>query len=548
MGAMTVNAETPPAVLSLPRGVTLPRLAAVGGLCALGLLYVGSFPVGSDALILSDDGLNYAAQIQLGNRRGLFHPHHLLYHGIGILAVGAGSAFTARAWDAALLGLRSLSALSGALAVCFVFLALRRLTEDRFAAFVGAASLAATSGFWYYASVPESMAPAAAAMAGALWALAGAAKGTPARAYALAGLWHAAATLLRQDQILFAPAILAHAFVAGRQEGRRRAAAYLAGYALPVALVYLLVYAFAVRGDPAYRSLWHWLTYYGQLGIWGQGGRSAGWSLSIVAERYLRGIAILPLEGALLPGALSLAFLATAIRGGEGPPIRAWWALAGAWVGAALLFYAWWDPSNAFAYMMGSLVPTAMALGLLAARTRGIAHAEFRRYQQVLVASLVPALLWITVTGLVRPLRAATYHLEASVWYAATRPEDVVLTNRYPLALALRYTMSRNALWLRGLPLTFFGGMDAQGIAAMVARTQAAGGAVYVTQDVLEGRMVLNDFARAADGFEQSYPAGEINGIVWQVLGRYHPEWVHLGEGPRGPVGAWRLLPKREGR
>ena len=544
---MADDAVTAPAVLSLPRGVTLARLGLAAAVGCAAVLYLSTFPEGSDGLVHSDDGLNYARQIEQEDWRDLLHPHHLFYHWVGRALGRAARPFTAWSWHATLLGLKALSAVSGALAVGFVYLALRRRTGDRFAAALGAACLACFSGFWYFASVPETMAPAAAAMAGALWALAGGEGRSPVRSHAYAGLWHAAATLLRQDQILFVPALVAHAVVGAPGRWRRRVGAYLVAYGAPVGAAYLAVYGFAVRGGGKHPSLWHWLTYYGQMGIWGEGAASlqVAWlSLQAVTWRYILGIAIRPGHSLVLAALLLLLFLA--VPGGVRQARRVWafWALAAVWLAAALSFYAWWDPGNAYAYMMGSLVPTACVLGLAAARARGVGDPGSWRYQRGLVACLVPAILWITWGGLVRPLQATTIRDEAGVWAAATTDDDLILTNRYTLHIALKYTMGRDIVWVRGLPYALFGGMNAEAIAAMVDRFHAAGRQVYVTQDVFDGRWSTTDFARAGDGFEQSYPVDPVHGQIWQVLGRYHLEKVQLGVGPRGPVTAWRVWPK----
>lgn len=548
---MADDAITAPSVLALPRGVTPGRVGLVVALAAATAAYLVTFPDGSDGLVHSDDGLNYARQIEQEGWRTLLHPHHLFYHWLGRVMARAARPFTAWSWHATLLGLKVLSALSGALAVGFVYLALRRCTGDRFAATLGASSLACFSGFWYFASVPESMAPPAAAMAGALWALAGDRGRSPVRSHAYAGLWHAAATLLRQDQILFVPALVAHAVVAAPRRWRRRVAAYLLAYGVPVGAAYLAVYWFVVRGVGKAPSLWHWLTSYGQMGIWGEGVQSlqVAWlSLKAVAWRYVLGSAIRPGHSLLLAGVLLLLFLA--VPGGvrQGRRVWAFWALAAVWLAVAFPFYAWWDPGNAYAYMMGSLVPTACVLGLAAARARGVGDPIYWRYQRGLVACLVPAILWITWGGLVRPLQATTLRDEAGVWAATTTDDDLVLTNRYTLHIALKYTMGRDAVWVRGLPYALFGGMNAEAVAAMVDRFHAAGRQVYVTQDVFDGLWSTTDFARAADGFEQSYKVDPIHEEVLRALKAYRLEPVHLGDGPRGPVKAWRVLPRAGGR
>ena len=223
---------------------------------ALGLLVLylvtRSFVHGWDALAYTARAHDHAL---LGERYlslHLLHPQHLAY----LPLARAFTSVLARVAPDPFLPLQVFSALSAALAALVFGLAVARRVGPARAAFV-AAGVGLAYGTWRYGSDVEVMAPALAALAFAVLALAGGREPHWTRAGVALGV----ATTLHTPTAVFALAAMAIAIV-DSVRGRlppRHAAGMLAGWVIPTAVAYAAAAAaLARRGDPA--LLLHWFT------------------------------------------------------------------------------------------------------------------------------------------------------------------------------------------------------------------------------------------------------------------------------------------------
>ena len=521
-----------------------PMAAAAAGL-GLFLLYLLSFPdVRSDAYVLIDDGVWYMRMVEAGNLVWLLHPHHLLYH----LQPFALYKLLLQWWPSPLATLwahRLVDAAYGAAGILLFWRAALRIAGDRWAAGLAAAGLAASASYWFHAGLPENAIAGAFGLILVLWALARALE-RPASggAWLAVGLAHAFAVLMRKDGVLAAPLVLCALLAAARGRGRlRAAAAYLAPLGAAVAAAYAVAYLVVVRpalGPEA--NFLRWLGKNAVAGDWGRLDMITPANLWYVLLAFLH--AVSPAAGTpalLVPVAVAVGLLAREVAPGGMRRWRGWIAGCLAWLALRVVFYAWFDPQNAFMWGIGTLP----AIWLLFAP----AVAAARRPRPARASALAVVLLVAagTVGGLIVPAQGHAYAEEADRWRQATAKGDLILTNNYPLHMALKGLGEREAIFLpRALRSWWYGFTDATLRAYVAGRQEKA--ALYATGDVDDRQEIWTDFTAGPRArFERPVPllydAPRINAFIKAFP--WYP--TVIGVTAAGPMTAWRLEGRRGG-
>ncbi len=389
---------TPPAPAPLPDDAELSPTARLG---LLGLLLLGYLAFPSRTFVLDSAWYAYEARYA----EDLFHPHHLLYNGLGFVLNRAVNALVAVDTIAVL------SAANGLFSVALVWLLyrlLRRLHVAAYAACAFALLCGFSAGIWSMATAVEVYPLTLLLQIAALWRLSQPLTWPSA---ILVGLLTGLAMLFHQTGVFFAPvaAFLLYALpphatgpamgaaAASRTAGQRL---WLPAVALSVALVVVAVpygLVAAARGLHTPRALLHWLLSYTdtpqyRAGIWGGGFSLSGLPMvavgffsalfsPLVIETWLGSGARPPLGEllSLLPiglfAALLLYTVAAALRLPR-PPSSAgarlvassqpWRRGLSLWLLLHGLFTTWWEPSNPEFWLL--LYPALTVLLALATR------------------------------------------------------------------------------------------------------------------------------------------------------------------------------------
>src|SRR5438093_2709015 len=95
------------------------------------------------------DALSYVTSVERKPWTEVFHPHHLAYGPLGVLALHAGRALGYT--GGAALPMQVVNALAGALGVALFYALVRRVTQRSDLALTGALLLGGGYAYWYYA-------------------------------------------------------------------------------------------------------------------------------------------------------------------------------------------------------------------------------------------------------------------------------------------------------------------------------------------------------------------------------------------------------------
>ncbi len=299
----------------LERNDSLGRIKAVFFLAALFVFYVSTRPLG----IHVSDSYAWTNTVDKSAYAYFFHPHHILYIPLAWRWTELLRIFFPGldVWAA----LASLSALFGCLGVAAVYRILRSFSAGLLPACAGAALVAVSFGYWFFAGEAEVYVVSLSFVMWSLYFLSRSLTNpVSSRNAILAGAAAGLAALFHQTGIfLFVPA--AYAFLGDRRTfSFRSMAAFTAVFALVVAPVYLCV-AWAVLPQFSLAHFISWVFLFASKGYggfsWGSTLRApVGFARALVGGQMcldsLRGI--VPLSWSLITGCvLSVAaFVLTA--------------------------------------------------------------------------------------------------------------------------------------------------------------------------------------------------------------------------------------------
>ncbi|MEO7908296.1 MAG: glycosyltransferase family 39 protein [Roseiflexaceae bacterium] len=321
------------------------------------------------------DALSYVTSVERKPWTEVFHPHHLAYGPLGVLALDAGRALGYP--GGAALPMQVLNALAGALGVALFYAIVRRVTRRDDLALTSALLLGGGYAYWYYAVEIEVYTVATLFLIICLDTLTRPGWWDSRRGLILLGLAQAGAVLFHQTNVLLCGPVLIFAIydvrVGRSQEPRtenrsdgsrflvlgswlRRWTLYAVTLALGVGLPYLFV-GIGLSGFRSWAAFDAWLTEYARTGWWGGPITAQKWAglASGLADTLAQ-------PGGALLGLLLLGLLIVHLRSllaGPGPLVA---ALA-SWLLVYGCFFLWWEPDN-IEFWIASLPPVLLLLAL----------------------------------------------------------------------------------------------------------------------------------------------------------------------------------------
>jgi hypothetical protein len=320
------------------------------------------------------DALSYVTSVERKPWTEVFHPHHLAYGPLGVLALSIGRALGYG--GGAALPMQLVNATAGALGVTLLFAIVRRATGRGDVALVAALLLGSAYAYWYYAVEIEVYTVATLFLLICLDLLLRLLQQPSWRGMALMGVAQGGAILFHQTNLLFsAPlfvALLVSAYDVRRRRKRwmyRQAAtsvrlreiarftpAYVVALALTVGLPYLFV-GVVVSGFRSWDAFEAWLTEYARTGWWGG---------PITAQKWHDlGIGLadtLAQPGGAVLWLLLVGLVVVHLRQLGGRP-RALVAGMLTWLLVYGAFFLWWEPDN-IEFWIASLPPALLLLAL----------------------------------------------------------------------------------------------------------------------------------------------------------------------------------------
>ncbi len=520
-------------------------LAPLGIFLATLLLYLGTL-----TQVHTFDALSYVTSVERKPWTEVFHPHHLAYGPLGLLAQAAGAALGA---DGAALPMQVVNALAGALGVALFFGLVRRSTGRSDLALAAALLLGGGYAYWYYAVEIEVYTVATLLLIACLRLMPRLLERPTVREAALLGLAQGGAVLFHQtNALLCAPALLV--LLAAKNQApsteeqgnpktqrhrdaketgffaplRLRNSTLLAAYGSVLALVVGLPYLAVGLGISGFRS-WDafagWLLEYARTGWWGGPITASTW------ERLGQGLAETLAQPAggplwlLLAGLLVLRLRTLTAEGGRLAQALALWLLVYA------AFFTWWEPDN-IEFWIASMPPVLL---LLALALRGAP----RWGPEVWIALAVGlCTLGLNRDAIVRrgdPSRDLQ-RLVADALGAQLRPADLVLVADELQELYLPYYQRHDNFLSINQAMFEQGGDWGRACGALRGRVEAAlhaGAAVVVAEEVLRPPAPQLERHKLAQA--------QIDGCFAPYRSLLTPLALPTGAPPH-----WRLPPARE--
>lgn len=350
---------------------------------ALFFLTLASY-LGTLTQVHTFDALSYVTSVERKPWTEVFHPHHLAYGPLGVLAYNTGRALGYT--GGAALPMQIVNALAGALGVALFYTIVRRVTRRADLALICGLLLGGGYAYWYYAVEIEVYTVATLFLIVCLDILTRPAWWRSRRSVLALGLAQAGAVLFHQTNVLLCVPIAV--FVVDdllrawgrepRTENREpiedsrfpvlgswfyRWLSYSLTLLLGVGLPYLVV-GLGISGFRSWAAFDAWLTEYARTGWWGG---------PITAQKWAglaTGLAdTLAQPGGALLGLLLLGLLLVHLRSLLGGP-RPLVAGLAAWLLAYGAFFLWWEPDN-IEFWIASLPPALLLLALALRGERG---------------------------------------------------------------------------------------------------------------------------------------------------------------------------------
>ncbi len=448
-------------------------------------LFLATFGVHSNGLILGNDVVPYAVALTSGDPAGLWNPHHLLFHPIAGLitdmwCLATGSEPTVAR---ALQGQTIVSALGGAAAVVVLFRFLTHVCR-RATALLFAGIFALSSGTWLYASVGETYLPATAALAALLVHCAQVKLSMRAPNPVLIGAWLYVAVLFRQDSVLVVPAL--PFFLPWRI-----ALVSISGSGL----LAVGMYGFAWLLSGSQLGFATWLFGLAETGLWGEGLNITGFAVSPVMMLAALGFGTFYVQtmffdtggvvqwiqaaSGLLAGVLLVS--ACLPRRPLNDKGRAVAVGLGVFVLVRFLFITWWQPSN-LEYHAGTVLPVVLLVAVLGDPRIGPQARALRRTKLLVCLILVGVGNWFTLIG---PNQSDEIARRSADAISSAGPGGMVVAIDTLQYYALLREEPRNVTLVDASQALLGSPEQIPAVRAAIARTLETGGAVFVVRDVV---------------------------------------------------------------
>jgi hypothetical protein len=324
-------------------------------------------------LVHTFDALSYVTSVERKPWTEVFHPHHLAYGPLGVLAFQGGRVLGYT--GGAALPMQVINALAGALGVALFYSIVRRVTRRDDLALTSALLLGGGYAYWYYAIEIEVYTVATLLLIICLDIVSRPGWWRSRRSLLVLGLAQAGAVLFHQTNLLLCGPIAVWFILSLYDGGRRtedeeprtkdegrlwviigRWSLYAVALSLAVALPYLFV-GVGVSKFQSWAAFDAWLTEYARTGWWGG---------PITAQKWAGladGLAdTLAQPGGGLLGLLLLGLLIAHLRALRTGPRALVVALA-TWLLVYGAFFLWWEPDN-IEFWIASLPPALLLLSL----------------------------------------------------------------------------------------------------------------------------------------------------------------------------------------
>lgn len=464
------------------------------------------------------DALSYVIDVERKPWTEIFHPHHLAYGPLGMVALAVGRAF---GFDGgAAISMQFVNAVAGALGVALFFSIVWNATRRVDIALVVALILAGSYAYWYYAIEVEVYTVAALFLLICLSLLMQYVKRPSRYLLALLGLAQGGAVLFHQTNVLFCVPVLLVYLVeiykwSQKVDHRNILLSFIASlrqwypYALTLAFTVGVPYLFVglvVSGFRSWDELVAWLTQYANTGWWGGPvslnkwyDLGVGWAETVAQP-----------DGALF-GLLLLGLFVIHVRG----IFRADQLLATVlliWLLTYGAFFLWWEPDN-IEFWIASLPPLLLLFALALRETRPW------RYSIVMVLTIGVTIATINYESINQrgdPTTDLQRVIVSSIGQYAN-PNDLVLVPDGLLELYLPYYEQHNKFLSLNQVIFEQGGDWSQACATIQSRIETnlqGGSAVIVADEILQPPTALlgrhNLTQNQVDGcFAQYQPALE---------------------------------------
>jgi hypothetical protein len=311
---------------------------------------------------VSEDSIKYVRDALAGGS-SLFHPHHLFYGVMAVVARAAGAG--PEDVDGSLRAMQGANIFISVMAVLLFYRVCRQLGAATGGALALAGLFGLASAFFEFSSQVEVYNVTAAFMLLAALGLADRTE-SPGRRW-LVAVGYFFAMGFHQVAVFLGVAIGIDAW--GRGRGRARWTALLYSLALPLAAMGVCYVLVAVRlGHRTPDAFWRWLTAYAHLPFWGLGRPNAATLRELVVGtgKALADVTHLP-KWILATAAGGLgAFAALHAPAWPAEPRRRFMLAMLAWLLAYGLFMAWWDAGNVESWIVAT-VPGFLLLAALSA-------------------------------------------------------------------------------------------------------------------------------------------------------------------------------------
>ncbi len=432
-------------------------------LLLFGVLLILAIYIGLRADEQTGDSLSYVHAAKTGIN--LYHPHHLIFAPAVRVLQSIVGAFTPLD---TLVAAQIHNVIWAGITLWFMFSLIFNLTKSYGISTLCAMLLAASNGFWSYATLAEVYVPAAGAVAILMWLTAKpeSAEYSPKLIF-LIGIFLAVATLYHQSCILLLPSLMAAFLIRDHRRFVRNSVRVSLVSFLILAASYLYGYYQWVPATSEQRGLLDYLFLYNSdlHSNWGTVENVNLQGVALLTKSFLRNFVFLPAGSTALLLVLMFLFVAgsavvfyAAFRGTwiKRTAVSAV-VFASIWLVSDLAFVLWWLPGENELLII--LLPTfillvAIALNLMLKSLRTQAQRRLT-YGVLCIAIVVIALTNFDMSVQARASSKGRDYTVASVLDSCVDRQCVILTD-WQIEQNLRYYFDRQSAYEVSLLMTEF--------------------------------------------------------------------------------------------